>query len=204
MRQPDADSSAYGNADCDRYIHSDGNGNCDGHIHSDSNRDGNGAFANTDGNSNVDRDRDRNRDRTSTAYADATASTVTDATGLAFFRIRGTREDELASSQPKVDRLPTPPKQRLRGWISLARCSLGESGRKRCRSSRRRPDTLIRQLVGRSGQTVEPNEVFFALCRVRLAIKLGWRLNCARDLLPGDRGGPACDWGRGRSFTLRH
>jgi len=43
-------------------------------------------------------------DRTAAAFTDATATTDTAASSLALFRLRGTRENELASSQPEVDR----------------------------------------------------------------------------------------------------
>jgi hypothetical protein len=134
---------AYGDANGYSHIHSDGNSDGNGHIYSDGDCDRNGdcdgAFANTDGNChrNVDSDGDGNcysngdRDRTATAYTDATASTLTDATGLAFFGITGTRENDLASSQPKVNRL---------------------SAARRCRTNRRGAVNCL-QAVGGSGQT---------------------------------------------------
>ena len=82
------------------HIHSDGDSDGNSHIHADGDSNGN-AYANSDGNSYSDGD----CDRTASAYTDATASTITDSTPLAFFGITGTRENELASSRPKVDRL---------------------------------------------------------------------------------------------------
>ena len=105
---------AYGNANGDSncHIHSDSgcNGNAytitdsngHGHIHSDGDCHGN-AYANSDSNSNCDSNDDC--DRTAAAYTDATATADTAASPLAFFGIRGTRENDLASSQPPEDRL---------------------------------------------------------------------------------------------------
>jgi hypothetical protein len=103
---------AYGNANGDSncHIHSDGdsNGNAyakpDGnsHIYAYGDCDGN-AYADRDGNSNCHSNGDC--DCTAAAYTDAAASADTAAPPLAFFGIRGTRENELASSQPQVDRL---------------------------------------------------------------------------------------------------
>jgi len=106
---------AYGNANGDGHIHSDGD--CDGnsHIHADSDCHGN-SYAYTDSNAHGDGDIYCNgygdcdshsngySDRTAAAYTDATATTDTAASSLALFRLRGTRENELASSQPEVDR----------------------------------------------------------------------------------------------------
>ena len=98
MRQSNTDRSAYGNPNCDGIsdgnsdIHPDGDCNCN-------------AYSNTHGNSNCHSNVDGDCDRTATPYTDATASTITDSTPLAFFGITGTRENELASSPPKVDRL---------------------------------------------------------------------------------------------------
>ena len=99
---------ANGNANGNCHIHSDGDchgnayaitdSNGHGHIHSDGDCHGN-AYANSDSNSNDD------CDRTAAAYTDATATADTAASPLAFFGIRRTRENELASSQPPVDRL---------------------------------------------------------------------------------------------------
>jgi len=66
----------------------------DGHIHSD---------GDSDGNSNCHSNGDC--DDTATSYTNAAAPADTAASPLAFFGIRGTRENELASSQPQVDRL---------------------------------------------------------------------------------------------------
>jgi len=103
---------ANGNANGNCHIHSDGDchgnayaitdSNGHGHIHSDGDCHGN-AYANSDSNSNCDSNDDC--DRTAAAYTDATATADTAASPLAFFGIRGTRENELASSQPPVDRL---------------------------------------------------------------------------------------------------
>jgi len=98
MRQPNTDSFAYGNSDGNGYIHSDGyrNGN---------------AYANTDGNSNCNLDshsngysnchNDRDCDGTATTYTHASASADTVSAPVAFFGVKGTRENKLASSQPK-------------------------------------------------------------------------------------------------------
>ena len=111
---PDGDPylNAYANTNGNCHIHSDSdcNGNAyaitdsngDGHIHSDGDSDGN-AYANSDGNSNCHSNGDC--DCTAAAYTDAAASADTAASPLAFLGIRGTRENDLASSQPPVDRL---------------------------------------------------------------------------------------------------
>jgi hypothetical protein len=121
MRHSFADANIYSDRNSDRnghiYSDSDSDGNAyakpDGNCHS--NGDCNGAFANTDSNSHCDSNAyakpDGNRyrngecDRTTSADTNSAASTVTYGTALAFFGIRGTRENELASSQPKVGRL---------------------------------------------------------------------------------------------------
>ena len=112
---------AYGNANGDARIHSDGD--CDGNsnlyayayryghvyayrdsygdIHANSNGYGNiYAHGNCYGDSYRDGNSNTNCDRTVAAYTNPTA-----ASPLAFFGIRGTRENELASSQPPEDRL---------------------------------------------------------------------------------------------------
>ena len=87
MRQPNPDSSAYGNANRDRHIHSDGNSDGNGHIHSDGDCNGN-AYANTDGNSNCHSNVDSNGygnchsngdcDRNAAGYTDSAASADTE------------------------------------------------------------------------------------------------------------------------------
>jgi hypothetical protein len=119
-RTADTNSDADGNFKPDSYangdgdIHSDGNsdsnGNAyaitdsygDGHIHSYGDCDGN-AYADRDGNSNCHSNGDC--DRTATGDTNAAASADTAASPLAFFGIRGARENKLASSQPQLDRL---------------------------------------------------------------------------------------------------
>jgi len=122
---------AYGNANGDAHIHADGDcdGNC--HIHSDSDCDGDGhihADRDSDGNSHADSDANghsngyaytdsyaycdgysysysySNSDRSAAAYTDATASADPAASPLACCGIKGTRGNELASSQLEVDR----------------------------------------------------------------------------------------------------
>ena len=88
------DSNCNGNA----YAKPDGNS----HIYANGDSDGN-AYANSDGNSNCHSNGDC--DHTATSYTNAAAPADTAASPLAFFGIWGTRENELASSQPQVDRL---------------------------------------------------------------------------------------------------
>jgi len=89
-------ADAYGNAD--GHIHSDGNGDSDRHIHayrdSNSHRD---SYSN--GNCNGDAYSYGNCDRTAEAYAHATASADAAATSLVLSGIKGTRENQPASSQ---------------------------------------------------------------------------------------------------------
>ena len=92
-----SDSNCHGNS----YAYTDSNADCDGHIHADSDCHGN-SYAYTD--SNADCDSNSNSDRTAAAYTNATASADTAASPLACCGIRGTRENELASSQLQVDR----------------------------------------------------------------------------------------------------
>jgi len=108
---------ANGNANGDGHLHSDRDCDSNGHIHADSNCHGN-SYAYTDSNADCDSyiygygygdcDSHSNSysysDRTAAAFTDATATTDTAASSLALFRLRGTRENELASSQPEVDR----------------------------------------------------------------------------------------------------
>jgi len=96
----DSNCHIHPDSDCHGNAYANTNGNC--HIHSDGDCHGN-AYANSDSNSNCDSNDDC--DRTAAAYTDATATADTAASPLAFFGIRGTRENELASSQPQVDRL---------------------------------------------------------------------------------------------------
>jgi len=102
---------AYGNAnihsdcDCDGHIHADGDcdGNC--HIHSDSDCHGNSdVHANSDSDSDINGNSNSNSDHTAAAYTDATASADPAASPLACCGIKGTRGNELASSQLEVDR----------------------------------------------------------------------------------------------------
>jgi hypothetical protein len=112
-----ADSYTHGNGDRHVYADSDCHGNC--HIHSDSDRDGNRYIhsdSDCDGNVYADCNCNCNSysysysysysncDRIAAVYTDATATTDAAASSLALFRLRGTRENELASSQPEVDR----------------------------------------------------------------------------------------------------
>ncbi len=105
---------AYGNANGDAHIHSDSDcdGNC--HIHTDGDSDGD-SNAYTDSNG----DSDGNiysygysysnchsySDHTAAAFTDAATTADTAASSLALFGITGTRENELASSQFRGDRL---------------------------------------------------------------------------------------------------
>jgi len=77
-------------------------GNDTAYAESDGDCHGN-AYANSDGNSNSHSNGDC--DRTATSDTNAPASADTAASPLAFFGIRGTRENDLASSQPPEDRL---------------------------------------------------------------------------------------------------
>jgi hypothetical protein len=94
----------YGNANGDAHVHSDcdcdGNsysyadGDCYGNSHIHANGD-----SNVYSNSNGYRHRYSNCDGIAAAYTDAKASADTTASSLALFRIVGTRENELVSSQ---------------------------------------------------------------------------------------------------------
>src|SRR6476620_486077 len=95
MRNSESDaygeSNSYIHADSNSYVYSDSDcdGNC--HIHSDGDR-----YSNCDSYC----------DRIAAAYTDAAASADTAASPLALFRLRGTRENELASSRiPAQDSL---------------------------------------------------------------------------------------------------
>lgn len=92
MRVPIADTN--GNSYCNCH------GDSDRHVHAyrNSYRDGN---SHGDGNSYRDSNTHGNRycDRTAAAYAHATASAYTAATSLALSGIKGTRENQPASSQ---------------------------------------------------------------------------------------------------------
>ena len=101
MRNSESDaygeSNSYIHADSNSYVYSDSDcdGNC--HIHSDGDR-----YSNCDGHGNCD----SYCDRIAAAYTDAAASADTAASPLALFRLRGTRENELASSRiPAQDSL---------------------------------------------------------------------------------------------------
>jgi hypothetical protein len=98
-----ANSYGYPYAYCDTY------GNCNGHIHADSYSNCNGdsygygygysysySYSYSYGNTNGD--------RTAKAHADAEASAYTGTSSLVLSGIKGTRDNELASSQPDVDR----------------------------------------------------------------------------------------------------
>jgi hypothetical protein len=84
----DGNSYAYANGDCYGNSHIYANGDSDSNVHSNSN-------CHSDGY----RHRYSNCDGIAAAYTDAKASADTTASSLALFRIMGTRENELVSSQ---------------------------------------------------------------------------------------------------------
>ena len=108
----DSNGNAYAYANCygdvyaDCYSYGDSNSyshayaDSDGYVYPDSYS---YVYPDSYGNSNCHSNGDC--DHTATSYTNAAAPADTAASPLAFFGIWGTRENELASSQPQVDRL---------------------------------------------------------------------------------------------------
>src|SRR5438874_5964060 len=125
LRQPNAHCNA--NSDADSYTHA--NTNSYGYIHPDSHGNGNGN-GNGNGHGNGDIYADTDTYSHSEAYADAQApAAASPAGGTLIGTLRRELANNFASSPPKVDRLPTPPKQLRRPdlpWLAVALAKAAE------------------------------------------------------------------------------